>query len=497
MPRSSLLLFVALPAAAQIKLPKWVPAPAKVVAITQQVQQWGPLRLKAQQGDPEAMAEWGAQLLRGLPESAAPDLPDHLAEGRAMLHKAIAKGSGWAAAEWALWARAHGDQVAPEEVRGAEAALRERLAPLWKAMEAGNAADPPQALVLGRMFEAGLVFPRSATEAESWFRRAHDKGSPEGTRRLGLLLEARGKAARAPELIRQAAALLDQAVKASDPEALYQKAKALDASRAQAAQARALFQQAGDTGHPLALHYLGWYLEQGLGGPKNTEEARKAYLRGAKRGVAIAYYQAGMLLLGGTPEEATEAFKWLQRAAHTGDGAAQYQVGYMLREGLGTAKDPSAARVWLKKALDLGQPFAGELLGTMLEEGEGGAADLAGALEAYAVAASAGRGLAMYRIGVIHDTRPQWADPRLAVLWYQRAIEAKHFEGTCYRLGMSYLEGRGVPKDPARARDWFAMGAKACSGAEADRCARMADSLSEPRRKAEREKHQAAQTQSN
>lgn len=424
--RSSLLILLALqPASAQIKLPKWVPAPAKVAAITQQVQQWGPLRLKAQQGDPEAMAEWGAQLLRGLPEAATPDLQDHLAEGRAMLQKAIAKGHGWAAAEWALWTLSHRDQVPPEEVRGAEAALRERLPSLWKAMDAGNGAEPAQALVLGRMFEAGLVFPRSVPEAEGWFRRAHGQGSLEGTRRLGLLIEARAKAAKAPGEARQAAALLEQAVKGGDPEAVYLKAKSLDASRAQA-QARVLFQQAADGGHPLALHYLGWYWEQGLGGPKDSGEARKAYLRGARRGVAVAYYQAGMLLLGGTPEEAAEAFTWLQRAARTGDAAAQYQVGYMLREGLGTAKDPAAARVWLKKALDQGQPFAGEVLGRMLEAGEGAAPDLDAAIEAYAVAAAAGRGLAMYRIGVIHETRSQGADPRLAALWYQRAIEAGH-----------------------------------------------------------------------
>ena len=97
--------------------------------------------------------------------------------------------------------------------------------------------------------------------------------------------------------------------------------------------------------------------------------------------------------------QAFEIFKSIDEE----DVAAMRNEGYMLRQGSGTAKDPSAARNVLKRAAELGLPTAQYDLAEMLMSGELGTPDVKAALPWLTLSASAHHPIAMYRMAELYE----------------------------------------------------------------------------------------------
>lgn len=123
----------------------------------------------------------------------------------------------------------------------------------------------------------------------------------------------------------------------------------------------------------------------------------------------------------GIREDAVKAAEWYRLAAARGDANAMYSLGLMAVDGRGMERDPARGKDWLEKAAAKRQPAASYNLALLLLT-TGDNADLARAVELMRVAAEA------------------------------EIADAQH------GLGVMYLRGRGVTRDPAEAARWFFKG---------------------------------------
>ncbi len=127
---------------------------------------------------------------------------------------------------------------------------------------------------------------------------------------------------------------------------------------------------------------------------------------------------------GETPAQAPvpageETFDAVAVRASRGEVDAMLRLGVMLKDGLGTPRDPVRAVEWFRKAADSGDVTAMFWLGVCADRGLGGARDPQEARRRFEAAAREGHAKAM--------------------LW----------------LGSYLAEGKGGPADPVAARDWF------------------------------------------
>lgn len=132
--------------------------------------------------------------------------------------------------------------------------------------------------------------------------------------------------------------------------------------------------RAVEAGDPFAMFELGRYYEAGLGRPQDPERARSWYREAARRGVAVAQLQLGLLLQQeGNPDE---AFGWIEAAARQGLPTALLQLGLAHERGRGGPVDLSlAAQSYRRAATELDE--ARLLLSRLLIKEFGQPADLA------------------------------------------------------------------------------------------------------------------------
>lgn len=117
---------------------------------------------------------------------------------------------------------------------------------------AALAGDTEAAVKLGRAYKRGDLAPLDAHEAETWFARAAQSGSPKGEAEYGLVLFQNGKEQEAAPWLRKAAAR-------GDPRAQYAYATMLFNgvhAPKDPAQARRLMKLAADAGLPAAAEAL-------------------------------------------------------------------------------------------------------------------------------------------------------------------------------------------------------------------------------------------------
>ena len=93
----------------------------------------------------------------------------------------------------------------------------------------------------------------------------------------------------------------------------------------------------------------------------------------AKKGDVGAQYNLGQMKRNGlgVPKNYEQALYWYRKASAKGDPDAQYNLGLMHYLGHGVKKDPFSAVGWFKKAANQGNVNAQSNLGAMYGEGEG------------------------------------------------------------------------------------------------------------------------------
>ena len=160
-----------------------------------------------------------------------------------------------------------------------------------------------------------------------------------------------------------------------------------------------------------ALYY------EGVGVPRNYEEAERWWLRAAKAGSADAYGNLGVFYQ--KRKNYPEASKWLRLGVAQGNALCQYFLAHAYEKGLGVAQDYNEAARLFELAADQGDADAQCKLGYMYANGLGVSQDQVKAFGFFLQAASQGHVIATHSVGV------------------------------------AYANGWGVTRDHAHAQQWF------------------------------------------
>ncbi len=228
--------------------------------------------------------------------------------------------------------------------------------------------------------------------------------------------------------------------------------------------ANSAFHDAVRLGSPEAAWMLGFLYANGLGVPKDAQEALHWYRRAAEGGHAGAMFDlAGMFAEGqGVPKNAEEAVRWYRRAAEAGHGRAMYGLATMYANGQGVAKDSREVLRWFHRAAEVGLATAMASLGETYLYGRGVVKDEEEAARWFRRAADAGDALAMFNMGALYASgQGVPRDDKEAVRWYRAGADAGN-AGAMYNLGVMYANGQGgLPKNPPEALRWFRRAAEA------------------------------------
>lgn len=153
----------------------------------------------------------------------------------------------------------------------------------------------------------------------------------------------------------------------------------------------------------------------------------------------------------------TDAFSWYLEQAADGAAGAQYLTGLFYLTGSGTLRNAVAAEQWLRRAASQEFAAAQYQLGKLLEHRGGVAAE---ARRWHRAAASQGFAPAQNALGRIYlQGRGVPADPAAAAHWFEKAARSK-LPSAQINLGLLYLHGHGQAQDPKRGIHWLRLAAR-------------------------------------
>jgi len=167
--------------------------------------------------------------------------------------------------------------------------------------------------------------------------------------------------------------------------------------------------------------------------PKDAEEAARWFRKSAEQGYAPAQRLHGLMSVHVNPSVGE---RWMLRAAEQGDAEAQFWLGVAYDQNWFGTTDVKEAVKWYQKAAEGGNPDAQVELGQKYEDGEGVEQSF-----------------------------------KLAAEWYRKAAEHVPDLGGAgqgsNRLGLLYMEGRGIPQDYVQAYFWFSLNGHEGNAADA------------------------------
>ena len=234
----------------------------------------------------------------------------------------------------------------------------------WTVAQVQQAAvdgDLPAQVRLGYFLSRGNSgLPRDNTAAVQWWRRAADKGDPDGIVSLGLAYHI-GIGVMRDEI--EAANLYKKSALLGLPQAQYFLGMRLSTGNGvkldytDAARWHRMAAVQGDRG---AQYQLGCLLYQGFGVERDQVEAVQWWRKAAENGDLSAQLAlAEACIMGkGTPKNEAEGIKWERKAADGGESQAQFQVGYRLDHGTGVQKDEREAVKWYRRSANSGNKEA-------------------------------------------------------------------------------------------------------------------------------------------
>lgn len=397
----------------------------------------------ADAGLPAAQNDLGAMLQNGLGTQPNP------AAARSWFEKADAQGDGAAAANLARYA-ARGDDE-PVDLRKAF-----RLA-----KRGADRGDAAAALMAAGMAWRGEGTRVDRTQAMQWFRLAADRGNTDAARWVGSRYLTGGAGVSRDE--QTGLRYLARAADAGDQAAAILIGFYLNEHRMSFAGRTGLqwLEELANRKVPAAYSVLGsaYWREQ-------PEIAFGWFLRGAKLGDAASQAMLCTMYLDGrgAPRRPDDAARWCRMAA-AGNNAGAMRLLASADSSL-VAADERA--YWQWKLADRGEPAYQSTLGDAYDLGDGVPADFDAATYWFRRAAEQGnvsaQGSLAWHLSTGLGGR---ADDYEAFAWALRAApssaEAKRM------VGIAYLRGRGVERDPKAASTWLDSAAAAGSSwAESD-----------------------------
>ncbi len=207
----------------------------------------------------------------------------------------------------------------------------------------------------------------------------------------------------------------------------------------------------------------------------------------AGKGDAESQYELGKFYLG---KDLKEAGAWYRKAADQGHAKAQSEMGVFNKNGWIDGASPSEAKRWwlmaaAKGDADACSSLALEAQRQSLEARLKGDATLQKqfrdeAMKWYTKAAEAGDRGSQFELGEMYNRMNDLGqsgktrlygitdadcDYESAMKWYLKAAKSKYpHPGAMYRIGMLYLDGKGVPQNTETAIRWLELGAKGGAG---------------------------------
>ena len=152
-------------------------------------------------------------------------------------------------------------------------------------------------------------------------------------------------------------------------------------------------------------------------------------------------------------QDSVAAFENAYKAANLGNIKMTYRLGRCYMKGIGVAQNRNEGIKWVTKAAKKGYPNAQCELGRCYYEGIGTQVDYSKAIEWYTKAIEQGEVTAQYNLGYLYN---KIGDYSKAVEWYTKAAELGNATAQGY-LSIYFAEGKGVPRDSAKALYWHAM----------------------------------------
>ena len=302
---------------------------------------------------------------------------------------------------------------------------------------------------VGRHYLTGEGVRRNAVEAARWFLRAAEKGDMAACRNLaGLYMFGMREDAAAltgVSLFTQAAVTESENQEPDFSTALRWALPAAEAGDTDAqlmagfiysnpkwpqrddAKALPWFEKAAQAGAPQGHLGLGiTLLRQAAGGA--PEEAIAHIRLAAEAELPAAHYYLALLYDMGVnlPADPALAAEHYGIAAKANLSNAQAKYGFMLFNGIGIKANQVEGESWLRRAGLAGDPEAAALVAEIYTRGDG-------------------------------KLPPNYAE---AATWFRTAAELGH-QHSARALGLLYLTGTGVPRNPDEAAIWFRRAAEA------------------------------------
>jgi TPR repeat protein len=226
--------------------------------------------------------------------------------------------------------------------------------------------DAAAMTLLGELYNQGLGVAQDSRKAAEWYRLAASRGDAHAMASLGLMAADGRGMARNPAEARD---WLDKAAAKGEPVACYNLALLLLNGRdGDAARAAGLMRVAADAEIGDAQHGLGVLYSRGLGVERNTAEAARWFLRGARNGSIAGTVEYAIALFNGDGVAKNEplAARYFRRAAAQGNAIAQNRLARLYATGRGVPRNLVEAAAWHLVAA--GQGLADTWLDTTLSD---------------------------------------------------------------------------------------------------------------------------------
>jgi TPR repeat protein len=297
--------------------------------------------------------------------------------------------------------------------------------------------DVNSQLLVGSWFLLGQFgMPKDPGQAVFWLTQAAEQGNVTAQTNLGLLYRT-------------------GAIPKDEAKSNFWYGKAVAQYRAKAEQ-----------GSGIDQYQLGVMYRQGLGLPKDNEQAliwlRKAVARqDGAAGLANSEIRQ-IEQEGAPPPPAPPDFDAVRAKAESGDAAAQTRLGLLYIDDKSPLKDLTLGANWIRKAAAQGDADAEDAMSDLSFSGNGVARDQAQALGWLRKAAEHGRAESQYALSSFYWTGMFGAPRDFAesVKWLRAAADQGHVKAQNL-LALAYGNGdRGLPKDPVQAAAWYQKAAE-------------------------------------
>ncbi len=189
--------------------------------------------------------------------------------------------------------------------------------------------------------------------------------------------------------------------------------------------------------------------------PVVAESAINREIRQAENGNVDAQYSLGIRFLKGegADKNPAKAVEWIRKAAEQDHAGAQYQLAIMYRDGIGVPTSESEAIKWLRLASSWGSSNAQRDLDALLRK------QLLASKNDFASNPELSNPEAQFALGLMYvDGTGVDKDPSTAAEWFLKAARQDHPEAQ-YRLGEMYQNGVGVESDTKEAKLWLSKAA--------------------------------------